>query len=42
MLQEENIKLKEKNKILSKQLTKAREDISRLCSKLSKYENETN
>ena len=37
-IQEENIKLKEKNSILSRDLTKAREDISRLCSKLSKYE----
>lgn len=37
-LQKENIGLKERNKILSRDLTKAREDISRLCSKLSKYE----
>lgn len=42
ILQEENIKLKERNNILNRQLTKAREDISNLCSKLSKYENEIN
>lgn len=41
-IQEENIKLKERNNILNRQLTKAREAISNLCSKLIKYENETN
>ena len=37
-IQEENIKLLERMKVLSKDLTRARENISRLCSKLSKYE----
>lgn len=37
-LQEENTELKKRNNILSRDLTKAREDISRLCFKLSKYE----
>lgn len=36
-LQKENTELKERNKTLNKNLTKAREDISRLCSKLNKY-----
>lgn len=36
-LQKENTELKKRNKTLSKNLTKAREDISRLCSKLNKY-----
>lgn len=36
-LQKENTELKERNKTLSKNLTKARKDISRLCSKLNKY-----
>lgn len=42
IVQEENTKLKERNNILNRQLTKARKDISNLCSKLIKYENETN
>lgn len=41
-LQKENIGLKERNKILSRDLKRARESISLLCSKLSKYENEIN